>query len=193
MMFQHNFMSATLFLTAFGTTDWYKIFVPQISLLEIFIRGTIMYLSLFILLRITLKRESASLSITDLLVIVLIADAAQNGMAGDYHSITEGLLLVSTLLGWSLFLDWLSFRSPAFHKMLYPKPLLLIDKGELKIRNLRKEYITLEELKSYLREQGIDDIKLVKKAYMEPDGQISAIPFGKEQQHKKRDKNTGAG
>jgi uncharacterized membrane protein YcaP (DUF421 family) len=50
------------------------------------------------------------MGITDLLVIVLIADAAQNGMAGEYRSLTDGLLLVATIVAWSYALNWLAFR-----------------------------------------------------------------------------------
>ena len=63
--------------------DWKAIFLPDIPLIEIVLRGSIMYLSLFILLRIILKRQSGTLGITDLLLITLLADASQNGMAGE--------------------------------------------------------------------------------------------------------------
>lgn len=67
-------------------------FVPQQSVLEVFLRGTIMYLGMFALLRI-FRRQAGSLGIADLLVIVVIAYAAQNGMAGDSKSITEALIV----------------------------------------------------------------------------------------------------
>lgn len=58
--------------------EWAKMLIPDTPLLEIFLRGSIVYLALFFLLRVVLKRESGTLGITDLLVVVLIADAAQN-------------------------------------------------------------------------------------------------------------------
>jgi uncharacterized membrane protein YcaP (DUF421 family) len=81
--------------------DWEAMFVPHTSPLEMIIRGSIMYLGLFVLLRVVLKRQSGGVAITDILVVVLLADAAQNGMAGDYRSIPDGLLLVGTILFWS--------------------------------------------------------------------------------------------
>jgi uncharacterized membrane protein YcaP (DUF421 family) len=69
--------------------DRKTVFVPTASLIEIFLRGTIVYLFLFFVLRIS-RRQAATLGISDLLVIVLIADAAQNAMASDYKSISEG-------------------------------------------------------------------------------------------------------
>lgn len=76
--------------------DWKTIFVPTMSVAEIFLRGTVIYLLLFGILRV-LRREAGAISVGDLLVVVLVADAAQNAMAGDYKSITEGVLLVGTI------------------------------------------------------------------------------------------------
>ncbi len=155
--------------------DWKQAFVPTTSLLEIFIRGSLMYLALFAILRIVLRREAGTVGITDLLVIVLIADAAQNGMASDYKSITEGVFLVATIVFWSYFLDWLSYHFPSLRRFLQPPTLTLIKKGQMLRQNMRKELITEEELMGHLRQQGIEKVEDVKKAYMESDGRISVI------------------
>ena len=73
--------------------DIQKAFTPDVSLLEIFVRGTVIYLGLFFLLRVVLRRKAGTVAMTDLLVLVLIADAAQNAMNAEYHSITAGLVL----------------------------------------------------------------------------------------------------
>jgi uncharacterized membrane protein YcaP (DUF421 family) len=155
--------------------DWEHIFVPSTPLLEIFLRGSVMYLGLFALLRLVLKRESGAIGITDLLVVVLLADAAQNGLADDYRSIPDGLLLVATIVFWSWALDWLGFRFPVFQRLVHPKPLLLIRDGRLLRRNLEKELITEGELMSQLRLQGVENLGEVSAAYMEGDGRISVI------------------
>lgn len=160
--------------------NWSELFVPDKSLVEILIRGTITYLSLFLMLRFVLKREAGSMGITDLLVIVLIADAAQNAMAGNYNSITDGVLLVAVIIGWALALDWLSYHVPWIERILKPPPLSLIRDGQLIRRNMRKELITEEELKSQLRQQGIDDVKDVKRACIEENGRLSIVPFDKD-------------
>lgn len=81
--------------------DWDTIFVPSKPVFEIILRGSLMYLAMFLLLRLVLKRESGSVGISDLLVVVLIADAAQNAMPDDHRSIPEGLILVGTIVFWS--------------------------------------------------------------------------------------------
>ncbi len=155
--------------------DWRVLFIPSVPLLETFIRGTLVYLSLFALLRLVLKREAGALGVTDLLVVVLIADAAQNAMANAYRSITDGVLLVATIIFWSYALDWLSFRWPWFARLVEPPPLLLIRDGVMLRRNMRRELITEEELLSALRRHGVGDLSEVRRAYMEPDGRISVL------------------
>jgi uncharacterized membrane protein YcaP (DUF421 family) len=165
--------------------DWEKAFIPTTSILEIVLRGSIMYLSIFFLLRFILRRQAGTVGITDLLVVVLIADAAQNGMASDYTSITEGLILVTTIVVWSYFLDWLGYRFPAVQNLLHPAPLLLVKNGRIYKRNLHKELITDEELMGQLREQGVDKLEKVKEAYMEQDGRISVIATTPEEEKAK--------
>ena len=76
--------------------DWQALFVPEHSLLEIALRGTIMYLALFLVMRFVMQRQAGAVSLADLLVIVLIADVSQNAFSNEYKSLTEGLLLVLT-------------------------------------------------------------------------------------------------
>lgn len=163
----------------FSSPNWKRMFYPQTPLLEIIIRGSIMYLGLFILLRVILKREAGTVGMTDLLVVVLLADASQNAMANDYKSITDGLILVLTIITWSYVLNFLGFAFPTIQKLIHPPPLLLIKNGMIVRKNLRKEFITEDELMSQVREQGIGTIHEVKEAYMEMDGHISVIGFEK--------------
>jgi len=90
------------------SVDWNSVFVPAIGLAEIVVRGTLMYLGLFVILRVMARRQAGHFGPADLLVIVLIADAAQNGLGKDYGSVTEGLALVLTIVAWEYLLDWIS-------------------------------------------------------------------------------------
>ena len=157
--------------------NWESVFVPTVSLLEIVLRGTVVYLMIFVLLRL-LRRESGSLGIADVLFLVIIADAAQNAMSSEYRSITEGLLLVLTIAFWDFTLDWLTYRYPRFSRLIQPPPLLLVSNGIMMRKNMRQEMITEDELKSQLRQQGVEDLSQVKKCYFEAGGQISVIRLG---------------
>ncbi len=163
--------------------DWHSMFVPTESLLEIFIRGTLMYLGMFTLLRI-FRRQAGSVGIADLLVIVVIADAAQNGMAGDSKSITEAILLIITIVLWDYFLDYLGDKFEFFKRILVPKALLLIEDGKLIRRNMQKEMISYDELISQLRQQGVEKISEVKRCCLESNGHFSVIKKEKEDEAK---------
>lgn len=165
----------------FKQVDWHAVFVPTTPLLEILVRGSLIYLGLFLLMRVVLKRESGTLGITDLLFVVMVADAAQNGMAGEYRSVTEGLLLVGTIIFWSYALNWLGYHSPFLDKLIKPDKLLLIKNGQMITENMRKELITRQELMSEVRANGMEDIAAIRAAYMEPTGRISIIRNDEEQ------------
>jgi len=96
-------------------------------------------------------------------------------MAGDSKSITEALILIATIILWDWFFDLLGFKSPLFQRILAPQPLLLIEDGKFLSRNLEKEMITEEELRSQLRQQGIEDAASVKKCYLESNGHFSVL------------------
>src|SRR3546814_16340477 len=93
-----------------------------------------------------LRRETGQFNIADLLVIVIIADAAQNGMAGTYESITEGLVLIGTIMFWNYGLDWLGFHFESVRTIVQPSPVTLIRNGRIDWRQMRRELITETEL-----------------------------------------------
>lgn len=164
--------------------DWKLLFSFDVPLSEIILRGSVMYIALFILLRVVLKRQAGSLGMTDLLLITLIADASQNAMAGEYTSVPAGIALVGTIIFWSYAFDWLGYKFSWFSRLIEPPPLPLIQNGQLLRKNMRRELITEEELLAQLREQGLDDVGKVKEAFMESDGHISVV----EQERKGRGK-----
>jgi uncharacterized membrane protein YcaP (DUF421 family) len=147
--------------------------MPTHSIAEMVARGTIMYLVIFAMMRFILKRQSGGLSTPDVLLLVLLADAAQNGMANEYRSVTEGIALVGTIVFWNFALDWLEYHFPPMQRLLRPAPLLLIEDGKILRSNMRQELVTMDELLSRLREEGIEGPADVKRAFIEADGNIS--------------------
>lgn len=161
----------------FSAPDWQAIFTPTMPLLEIFVRGSAMFFALFVLLRVVLKRQAGTLGMTDMLVIVLLADAAQNGMAGDYISVPDGIALVATLVMWNYALEWLGYHYPWAERIIHPPALPLIQSGRLMRRNMRNELISETDLMTQLRQQGIEEIAQVKRACLEGDGKISVVEY----------------
>jgi len=163
-----------------GSIDWHGLFVPSGSVIELVIRASVMYLLIVAAFRV-FRRDAGSLSVSDLLVVVLIADAAQNGMAGEYRSITEGAVVVGTIFAWNYILDWSAYHSKFMSWLLQPPPLLLIRDGHFLFRNLRSQLMTKEDVLEQLREQGVEDVLTVKKAFLEGDGKLSVIREDAEQ------------
>ena len=167
-------------LDALTRVDWNEMFIPTHSLAEMVIRGTLMYLGIFLIFRFIVGRQSSSIGIADLLVIVIIADAAQNAFSSDYKSIPEGVTLVLTIIFWNFALDWLAYRSSFFAWLANPPPLPLVKDGRMLRRNMRQELITPDELMSQARQQGIGDLAQVKSACLEGNGEVSFVKKGPE-------------
>jgi uncharacterized membrane protein YcaP (DUF421 family) len=163
------------------------LFQFQVSPWELILRGTLIYWFLFFLFRFVLRRDAGSLGLADILVVVLVADAAQNGMSGEYKSVGEAMVLVGTIAGWNYLIDWMSFRYSWFARFAEPRVVTLIRHGRIHRKTLQREMLTEEELQSQLRQSGIEDIREVKHAQLEPDGHISVIRFtGEEARHKQQ-------
>jgi uncharacterized membrane protein YcaP (DUF421 family) len=157
--------------------DWSEVFQPRMPLAEIFVRGSLTYLLLFVGIRVLFKRETGDIKISRLLVIVLVADAIQNGMAGGYTTLTDGLLLVAVIIGWSYTLDWLGMRFIGIQRFLHPDALLLIKDGRMIRENMREEMITRKELMEEIRLQGLEEVRQVRRMWIEGDGRFSVLPY----------------
>lgn len=147
-----------------------------------FVRGTIIYLSLFLVLRFVAHRQAGQFGTADLLVIVLIADAAQNGFGKDYTSVTEAVVLVITIVGWDYLIDWLAWRYDRLRPWLKVPALTLIEQGRIVEENLRREMISRDDLAGQLRANGVRAPSEVELARLEEDGRVSVIKVGRNDQ-----------
>jgi uncharacterized membrane protein YcaP (DUF421 family) len=157
--------------------DWSAVLGLHVPPLELVLRGTVIYWFLFLCFRFVLRRDAGAVGIADILLVVLVADASQNGMAGDSRSVTESCVLVATLIGWNYLLDWAGLHFEAVRRLLEPPPLLLIDRGKVQRHNLRREFVTLQDLQEQLRKHGVYDILRVRACRMESDGEFSVLLF----------------
>lgn len=155
--------------------NWREMLVPQTSILEVVLRGSLMYVLLFLALRYLMKRHAGQVGIADILVIVLISEAAQNAMVGEAKSVVEAALLVGTILFWSYAVNWLSDRVPFLRSLGGADPVPLVEDGRMHKRNMEHQLLTEDELMSQLRQHGVERVEQVKRACLEPDGNISVI------------------
>ena len=110
----------------------------------------------------------------DLIFVILIAEAATHSLGG-YKSITEGFIMIATLMACNYLVNFLSFHIPFVEKLVSAPPLQIIRDGKLLRRNMRREYVTEDELMDHLRMEGIEYVEDIKSAYVEGDGKISFI------------------
>src|SRR5688500_18225104 len=99
-----------MFMDKIFEIDLAEFLIPTNSVLAMILLGPVMYLALVLIMRFSLRRRRGSLSLADLLVLVVIADAAQNAFSNNYGSITEGIVLVLTIVGWDVALDRLGYK-----------------------------------------------------------------------------------
>jgi uncharacterized membrane protein YcaP (DUF421 family) len=155
--------------------NWDALFGVHVPVLELIVRGSCVYWFLFLAFRFLLRRDVGALGVADILLLVIVADASQNAMAGEYKSISEGALLLATIFGWNVFIDHMAFRFRWFERFARPRPRELVRDGRLLERNLARERMTRSELEEKLREHGTLQLSDVRRAYLESDGKVSVI------------------
>jgi uncharacterized membrane protein YcaP (DUF421 family) len=172
--------------------DWGWLIGFKVPAWELILRGTVMYWFLFLIFRVLLRRDVGSVGIADVLFIVLVADASQNAMSGPYESVAEGAVLVATLVAWNMLLDWAAFRFPRVYDLVEPRPLLLVSHGRIQHKHLRSQMITLDELRSQLRQHGVESFDQVKAAWFESNGEFSVVKLGGGDESGRRKSTPGA-
>ncbi len=155
--------------------DVLDLFRPEAGAVEMLIRGTVIYWFLFALLRLSGRRDIGSLGVADLLVLVLVADAAGDAMSGGSTSLLDGMVVVATIVGWSVVVDRLGYHSPRFRRWFEPRRVLLVKDGRIVAAGMRQEHLTRSELMEQLRLQGIAALGEIRRAYLEANGEFSII------------------
>jgi uncharacterized membrane protein YcaP (DUF421 family) len=146
------------------------------SLPDVVIRTAIVYLFLVVALRLAGKREIGRLSILDLIVLLVIADAVQNAMVGENTSLAGGLVAAGTLVVLDRLIKLGADRSPRLRNLLESEPRLLVRDGRVLHKALREEGVDEDELAAALRAHGLSDVGNVSIAVLETDGSISVVP-----------------
>ena len=147
------------------------------SPLDIVVRTTIIYLFVVVGLRFGGKRQVGQLSIVDLVVLLLLSNAVQNSMVGDNNSILGGVVAGAVILILGRSLNILIDRFRPIRELIVGEPRILIRDGDVSLRALRQEEISVDELMEALREHGLEETRDVKLAILEVDGSISIVPM----------------
>jgi uncharacterized membrane protein YcaP (DUF421 family) len=152
---------------------WNDLTHLSVAPLDLVVRGVVVFFAILLLLRISGKRQMGQMSATEFIAILLISNAVQNAMNAGDNSLVGGLILASVLIFCSWLISLLTFLSPRMSKIFEGTPTLLVHKGETLSANLKKERMTLTELKILLRKQGIHNMSDIHSAILEADGTLS--------------------
>lgn len=144
--------------------------------IEVAIRTAVVYLFLVLALRLAGRREVGQMSILDLVVILLIANGAQNAMVGENTTLVGGMISAATLVLLDRGLDAALRRNQRLSRLLEGEPILLISGGRALPKAMRRAHITQEELERAVRAHGLAAVCDVSLAVLEADGSVSVIP-----------------
>jgi uncharacterized membrane protein YcaP (DUF421 family) len=143
--------------------------------MDLVYRAAAVYILIFVVTRVIGRRELSSLAPFDLILLIILGDAIQQGLTQDDYSLTGAFIVVATLALLQVGTSYVSFRSARARKVLEGDPIVLVEDGSFVDRNLKRERMTPEEVAEEARQQQIDSIKKVKWAILESSGKISFI------------------
>jgi uncharacterized membrane protein YcaP (DUF421 family) len=138
------------------------------------LRASFVYLFLLLVVRLLGKREIGNTSAFDLVVALILGEVVDEIIYGDV-TMLQGVTAIVVVAIWHVANSWASFKSQIIDKLTGAPPTVIVKNGQIQRKNLAKERLNEEELFSELRMMGIDDIKEVKQATLEPNGKVSVL------------------
>jgi uncharacterized membrane protein YcaP (DUF421 family) len=143
--------------------------------MDIVLRAAVLFFFLLVLMRVIGRRELSSLQPFDLILIIVLGDAVQQGLTQDDYSLTGALLAVGTIAALQVGVSWIGFRFPSARPLLEGTPIIVVQDGQVIERNLNRERLDIDEIAEAARLQGIAHLAEVKWAVLETTGNISFI------------------
>jgi uncharacterized membrane protein YcaP (DUF421 family) len=150
-------------------------FTPQTDPLEIVLRVALVYAGLYVLVRLSGKKEIGQLGPMDLLAMLLLSETVSPALTRQDTSVVAGWTAAATLLATTFVIDWITHRSRAAERWIEGRPLTIIDRGVVRRALKDRLRITDQELAAALREQGLESPDQVKRATVEANGHITVI------------------
>ena len=143
--------------------------------MDIVLRAIVVFGFLYVLMRVIGRRELSSLEPFDLILLIILGDAVQQGLTQDDYSLTGAILAVGTIAMLQVFTSYVNFKFPRLRTALDGEPILVVQDGKPIEKNLRRERLTVDDLTESAREQSIGSLDEVQWAVMEINGRISFI------------------
>ncbi|AQG77950.1 YetF domain-containing protein [Spirosoma montaniterrae] len=167
--------------------DWQRILIDQFPwtyLGEVAFRTVFMFVVLLTALTVSGKREVRQLSVYELVLLIGLGSAAGDPMF--YHDVplSSAVVVFTVIMGCYKLVTYISDRNKRIRQTLEGKPVYVIENGCILIDNFDREDLTLDELMSDLRVEGIEQLGEVRTAIREPNGQLSVFRFKAEETRK---------
>ena len=143
--------------------------------MDIVFRGIFVFVFLYALMRMIGRRELSSLEPFDLILLIVLGDAVQQGLTQDDYSLTGAFLAIGTIAIMQVAVSYANFRFPKLRPVLDGEPIVVVQDGRPIEKNLKRERVTIEDLAAAARQQNIAKIEDVQWAVMETSGAISFI------------------
>lgn len=143
--------------------------------MDLVLRAVVIFAFVLLLTRIIGKRELGSLQPFDLILLIVLGDALQQGLTQDDYSLTGAILVVGTIAVLQVFVSWLSYRFPRTRPVLEGEPVIIVQNGNVIEKNLKRERLTVADITEEARKQQIAHLADVRWAVLETSGQISFI------------------
>ena|SRR2546421_3262674 len=143
--------------------------------MDIGLRAIALFAFILLITRVMGRRELGSLAPFDMILLIVLGDAIQQGLTQDDYSVTGALIAITTLAILQRGVSYLSFRFGTVRRILEGEPVVIVQDGRVIESNLRRERLTRSEVCEEARMQQIDSLDKVKWAVLEPNGNISFI------------------
>jgi len=143
--------------------------------MDLAVRAIVLYAVIMFIMRVIGRRELTQLAPMDLILLIVIGDAVQQGLTQDDYSMTGAIIVIGTLAVLQVGTSYVTFRSKRVRKILEGDPIIVIEDGKLIDRNLRRERLSAEEVAEEMRQQQIAAFEDVQWGIVESNGQLSFI------------------
>jgi len=143
--------------------------------MDLVVRATAIFFVVLILTRVIGRRELSQLAPFDLILLIILGDALQQGLTQDDYSVTGAILVVGTIALLQVFMSWVGFRFPPLRPVLEGEPVIIVEDGKPIERNLKRERLTLEEVMESARLKEIGSLAEIRWAVLERNGEISFL------------------
>jgi uncharacterized membrane protein YcaP (DUF421 family) len=142
---------------------------------DLVLRAVVLYVFVLVLTRVLARRELASLAPFDLILLIVLGDALQQGLTQDDYSVTGAIVVVGTLALLQVATSWVGYRFPRARPVLVGEPLIVLEDGKPIERNLKRERLTVEEIAESARLQQIGSLDELRWVVLERNGELSFI------------------